>query len=134
MLLIFTFPDRNCLRLLYDYCSHLWSNRVKGALSSLRQFLAIGSPLEMKKNALYFTSKALLRYGKTRVMSWKLKSTSWNSKVRARIKSTSYKFESMSYQFESTSSRIIKNSMKTQVNTPKIISSKLFGNSWGFWW
>ena len=63
-LLIFTFPDRNHLKLLYDDCSHLWSNRVKGALLSLRQFLAIGSPLKMKKNALYFTPKALLRYGK----------------------------------------------------------------------
>ena len=30
---------------------------------------AIGSPLKMKKNALYFTAKALLRYGKTRVTS-----------------------------------------------------------------
>ena len=30
---------------------------------------AIGSPLNMKKNAFCFTSKALLRYGKTRVTS-----------------------------------------------------------------
>ena len=32
---------------------------VKGALSGLRQFLAIESPLKMMKNAFYFTSKAL---------------------------------------------------------------------------
>ena len=31
----------------------------KGALSGLRQFLAIESPLKMMKNAFYFTSKAL---------------------------------------------------------------------------
>ena len=33
---------------------------IKGALSDLRQFLAIGSPLKMVKNGFYFTSKALL--------------------------------------------------------------------------
>ena len=32
---------------------------IKGALSGLRQFLAVESPLKMMKNALYFTSKAL---------------------------------------------------------------------------
>ena len=32
---------------------------VKGALSGLRQFLAIESPLKMMKNTFYFTSKAL---------------------------------------------------------------------------
>ena len=31
----------------------------KGALSGLRQFLAIESPLKMKKNAFCFTSKTL---------------------------------------------------------------------------
>ena len=31
----------------------------KGAMSSLRRFLAIESPLEMMKNAIYFTTKAL---------------------------------------------------------------------------
>ena len=31
----------------------------KGALYSLRQFLAIESPLKMMKNAFHFTSKAL---------------------------------------------------------------------------
>ena len=32
---------------------------IKGALSGLRQFLATESPLQMMKNAFYFTSKAL---------------------------------------------------------------------------
>ena len=32
----------------------------KGALSGLRQFLAIESPVKTMKNAFYFTSKALL--------------------------------------------------------------------------
>ena len=31
---------------------------LKGALSGLRQFLAIESPLKMTKNAFYFISKA----------------------------------------------------------------------------
>ena len=33
--------------------------RLKGALSGLRQLLAMESPLKMMKNAFYFTSKAL---------------------------------------------------------------------------
>ena len=33
--------------------------KVKGALSGLRKFLAIESPLKMMKNAYYFTSRAL---------------------------------------------------------------------------
>ena len=33
--------------------------KVKGALEGLRQFLATQNPLEMMKNAFYFTSKAL---------------------------------------------------------------------------
>ena len=37
----------------------LSSTGVKGALSGLRQFLAAESPLEVMKNAFYFTSKAL---------------------------------------------------------------------------
>ena len=49
--------------------------------------------------------------------------------MRVRIKSTSYEFKYTSYEFEFASSRIIENPMKTQVNSPKIISSKLFGNS-----
>ena len=32
---------------------------LKGALSGLRQFSAIESPLKIMKNAFYFTSKAL---------------------------------------------------------------------------
>ena len=34
-------------------------NKLKGALSGLRQFFATESPLKMMKNAFYFTSKAL---------------------------------------------------------------------------
>ena len=33
--------------------------KIKGALSGRRQFLATESPLNMMKNAVYFTSKAL---------------------------------------------------------------------------
>ena len=36
----------------------LFVERIKGALSGLRQFLAAESPLKMTKNAFYFTSKA----------------------------------------------------------------------------
>ena len=37
-----------------------YDNSFKGALSGLRQFLAVESPLKMMKNAFfYFTSKAL---------------------------------------------------------------------------
>ena len=32
---------------------------LKGALSGLRQFLAIENPLKMMKNAFYFSSKVL---------------------------------------------------------------------------
>ena len=32
--------------------------QIKSALSGLRQFLAIETPLKMMKNAFYFTSKA----------------------------------------------------------------------------
>ena len=36
-----------------------FKERLKGALSDLRQFLATESPLKMMRNAFYFTSKAL---------------------------------------------------------------------------
>ena len=36
-----------------------FKERLKGALSGLRQFLATESPLKMRRNAFYFTSKAL---------------------------------------------------------------------------
>ena len=36
-----------------------FKERLKGALSGLRQFLATESPLKMMENAFYFTSKAL---------------------------------------------------------------------------
>ena len=35
---------------------------LKGALSGLRQFLAIGRPLKMMKNVFYFTSRAFFRF------------------------------------------------------------------------
>ena len=35
------------------------SNQFKGALSGLRKFLAIESPLKIMKNIFYFTLKAL---------------------------------------------------------------------------
>ena len=65
--------------------------------------------------------------------SYEFESTSYEFKSTSyEFESTSYEFESTSYEFESTSSRIIKNSMKTQVNRvlksssfPKIISPKL---------
>ena len=41
---------------VFSYESILY---IKGALSGLRQFLAIESLLKMMKNAFYFTSKAL---------------------------------------------------------------------------
>ena len=51
----------------------LWScdqNLIKGALSGLRQFLAIESPLKMMKNAFYFTSKALFVLKIFKFLSW----------------------------------------------------------------
>ena len=38
---------------------HHLNQYMKGALSGLRQFLAIESPLKMMENAFYLTSKAL---------------------------------------------------------------------------
>ena len=52
-----------------------------------------------------------------------------NPRVDYEFEFMSHEFESTSYEFESTISRIMKNSMKAQVNSPKIISSQLFGNS-----
>ena len=67
--------------------------------------------------------------------SYEFESTSYEFEFTSyEFKSTSYKLESTSHEFEFT--RIIK-SMKIQVNSlksssfPKIISPKLFGNSWG---
>ena len=40
--------------------TRMWSIKIKGALSDLRQFLAAGSPLRIMKNTFYFISKALL--------------------------------------------------------------------------
>ena len=56
-----SFQSLKCVISQIKYIEETMSeNDVKGALSSLRQFLAIGSPLKMMKNAFYFTSKALL--------------------------------------------------------------------------
>ena len=46
------------------------TNRVKGALSGLRQFLATESPLKMMKNAFYFTSKPLFVLKIFKFLSW----------------------------------------------------------------
>ena len=43
---------------------------IKGALSGLRQFLAIESPLKMMKNAFYFTLKALFVLKIFKFLSW----------------------------------------------------------------
>ena len=43
---------------------------VKGALSVLRQFLATESPLQMMKNALYFTLKTLFTLKIFKFLSW----------------------------------------------------------------
>ena len=37
----------------------IWKERIKSALSGLRQFLAIEGSFKMMKNAFYFTLKAL---------------------------------------------------------------------------
>ena len=42
----------------------------KGALSGLRQYLSTESPLEMMKNAFYFTSKALFALKIFKFLSW----------------------------------------------------------------
>ena len=42
---------------------------IKGALSDLRQFLAIENPLKMMKNAIYFTQKALFVFKIFKVLS-----------------------------------------------------------------
>ena len=49
-----------------------WKLRIaiKGALSGLRQFLTIKSPLKMMKNAFHFTSKALFVLKISKFLSW----------------------------------------------------------------
>ena len=42
----------------------------KGALSGLRQFLVIKSPLKMMKNTFYFSSKALFILKIFNLLSW----------------------------------------------------------------
>ena len=46
------------------------TNRVKGILSGLRQFLATESPLKMMNNAFYFTLKALFVLKIFKSLSW----------------------------------------------------------------
>ena len=43
---------------------------IKGALSGLRDFLAIERPLKMMKNAFYFTLKALFVLKVFKFLSW----------------------------------------------------------------
>ena len=53
-----------------NYLYNLKVVLFKGALSALRQFLAIESPLKMMKNAFYFTSKALFVLKIFKFLSW----------------------------------------------------------------
>ena len=56
------------------------SEQLKGALSGLRQSLTTESPLEMMKNAVYFTLKALfvLKIFKIFVLTfWSCRKTAW---------------------------------------------------------
>ena len=43
----------------YSFCINSGLKSVKGALSSVRQFLTTGNPLKMMKHAFYSTLKAL---------------------------------------------------------------------------
>ena len=43
-----------------EWYKQIVGKTVKSALSDLKQFMAIESPLKMMKNAFYFTLKALL--------------------------------------------------------------------------
>ena len=88
-------------------------------------------------NSLKFYSDMVKH--KLRVTSYVLRVQSLKARVeslKVRVEIQKCEFKSTSYEFKSTSSRIIK-SMKTQVNSlksssfPKIISPKLFSNSWG---
>ena len=53
------FKNRFKIMLIKYTCSFQRKMLLKGTLSGLRQFLATESPLKMKKNAFYFTTKAL---------------------------------------------------------------------------
>ena len=44
--------------------------KIKGALSGLRQFLAIENPLKLMENAFYFNSKALFDLKIFKLLSW----------------------------------------------------------------
>ena len=55
---------------LVKYFEDSLSESFNGSLSGLRQFLAAESPLEMMKNAFYFTSKALFVLKVFKFLSW----------------------------------------------------------------
>ena len=57
---------------LHQYITYLGHVRsfIKGAFSGLRQFLATESPLEMMKNAFYFTLKPLFVLTIYDVITW----------------------------------------------------------------
>ena len=73
-----TWPNNNwklMLQVYFDTSSPLllpsfWYNRLKGALSSLKQVLATESPLQMMKNAFYFILKAVLVLEIFKFLSW----------------------------------------------------------------
>ena len=58
---------------------------LKGALSSLKQYLAIESPLKMMKNAFHFTSKAFFVLKIFNFLSWLFghvtKHLDWKGKI-----------------------------------------------------
>ena len=69
-----------CFKKVVTSCSH-WKKgglscpggaivKFKGALSGLRQFLAIENPLKMMKDSFYFTSRALFVLKIFKCLSW----------------------------------------------------------------
>ena len=56
----------------FEHCNKATKEprKVKGALSGLRKFLAIESPLKMMKNAYYFTPRALFVTIAFKFLSW----------------------------------------------------------------
>ena len=63
----------------------MFFSSIKGALSGLRQLLAIESPLKMMTNAFYFTSKSLFVLKIFKLLSWFFghvaKRLDWKNKV-----------------------------------------------------
>ena len=58
------------LYLNFKWLQEMEFHSIKGALLSLRQFLATASPLKMMKTAFYFTLKALLVLKIFKFLSW----------------------------------------------------------------